>query len=344
MKNPPPDLFISEFETHVNAMDASGVFRLARACTLKLEDVLQQGFEEVNEGFNPGEGTQPIVLVRASLLPVLSELLESPGDWETLDLGEAKIVFDFFKSEHPVDLAVKALQNKLLMAGSDEAMNVYTNLTNTLEKTLHGGLTVDEPLFFPAERPARTLYVVFAGMVCFPEFKKSLRGFGDIDQLHVLDPTRSWYMRGPEGEWNGYEHYTAVLRRNLDALKAKRAYGRVCFLGNSMGAAAACLFSEHADAVLAFCPQTVIPRDTIPEEVKDRYQRLLFDNLTNAHAAGKRLSIHRGVSANDIAHCDRLPPGIEPIVHEGCDAHNLPGHLKSQGVLLDVLGSIRHEI
>jgi hypothetical protein len=336
----PPHPFTTEMEQVLDRAGVDGLFRLADTCTRHLQTLLEEGFDNVNEGFNPEEGTKPIVLIREKLLPVFADELSTPDLLDGIGVEEPKIVFDLFRSRHPVDLAIKGLQEKLLLLGNENSMKVYIEFTNTLETALHGGVSAKDPLFVKADRPADTLYVIFAGMVCFPEFKKSIQSFGHIDQLHILDPNRSWYMQGPDGEWNGAETYAAILKEQIDTLSRETDYRKICFLGNSMGASAACFFSTQADAVLAFCPQTEIVRKEIPQEVSERYQQQFRANLTAAHAAGTELRIHRGVSESDILQCSRLPDGIEPIVHDGCEAHNLPGYLKAQGQLLDVLGSV----
>jgi hypothetical protein len=333
--------FAVEADAFLSHCSPEELYAFAGECTAKLEEILAQGFAAVNEGFNPDEGTKPINLIRDKLFPVFEQKLPSSYTTEEIPLREQKIVFDLFKSQHPLDLAIKGLQEKLKLMANETSMMTYVALTNALDKTLHGGLTASEPMFVKAEQPADTLYVIFAGMVCFPEFKKSIASFGTIDQLHILDPNRSWYMMGPEGEWNGYQHYNRVLEEEIGKLKAETDYTRVCFLGNSMGASGACLYSRHADAVLAFCPQTEIPRKETPQEVLDAYRKTLFDNLAAAAASGKRIDIHRGVGESDIKQCSRLPDEITPIVHEGCSVHNLPGYLKEQGTLMDVLGSVR---
>lgn len=338
---PAPHPFLTQFQAWADQASAAELCQLAHDASQALEGILEQGFTTVNEGFNPDEGTKPIVLIREQLLPLLAARSASETAAAGLDTGEPKIVFNYFKSEHPVDLALKTLQDKLRLFGHEETMKAYIDFTNTLEKTIHGGLTANAPLFVKAEQPADTLYVVFAGMVCFPEFKKSIQGFGNVDQLHILDPHRSWYMQGPEGEWNGYEHYSRILRDEISRRRAETPYRRISFLGNSMGGSAACLFCEHADAVLAFCPQTEIVRKDVPEDVAARYKTLFRDNLLKAHAAGKSIHIHRGVGPNDIIQCGRLPEEIVPTVHESCTVHNLPGHLKAEGTLLDILGSLR---
>jgi hypothetical protein len=337
-----PTNFTLEAEAYLNQLTETELFEFTATCTDKLEEVLLQGFDNVNEGFNPYEGTKPINLIREKLFPVFERKLETTFTTEDIPLREEKIIYKYFTSDHPLDLAIKALQEKLKLIASPESMMSYVAFTNALEKTIHGGLSAQDPMFVKADKPAEFLYVVFAGMVCFPEFKKSISSFGSIDQLHVLDPNRSWYMQGPEGEWDGYEYYTQVLSEQLRKLKAETPYKRVCFLGNSMGGSAACLYAQHADAVLAFCPQTEIPLKTIEKAVNDRYQTILAKNLSASKAAGKKICIHRGIGERDIAQCDRLPEGIDPIIHEGCDVHNLPGYLKEQGILLDVLGSVRY--
>lgn len=147
-------------------------------------------------------------------------------------------------------------------------------------------------------------------------------------------------MQDPEGKWNGYTYYSNVLERQITKHKEQKNYKKVCFLGNSMGASAACLFSHMADAVLAFCPQTEVVREDIPADVSEIYKRLLLENMGKAVSSGVKIEIHQGLKATDIEQCSRLPSGIQLVVHEDCAEHNVPGYLKSQGKLLNVLGSV----
>ncbi|MDT8391418.1 MAG: hypothetical protein RRC34_13015 [Lentisphaeria bacterium] len=335
-----PTRFVSEAEVFLARLSHEELYAFARTCTEKLEEILRQGFAAVNEGFNPDEGTKPINLIREKLFPVFGSKLASTFTADDIPLREEKIIFDMFKSEHPVDVAIKSLQEKLKLIADETSMATYVAFTNALDKAIHGGLTVRDPMFVKADAPADALYVVFAGMVCFPEFKKSIARLGHVDQLHILDPHRSWYMQGPEGKWNGYGYYTRMLDKHIGKLKAETPYRKVCFLGNSMGGSGACLYATRADAVLAFCPQTIIPKQGVPEEVNQTYRKRLAENLTAAWAAGKQIRIHRGGGDSDVVQCGRLPDIITPIVHEGCGVHNLPGYLKEQGTLMDVLGSV----
>lgn len=335
-----PTRFVTEAEAFLARLSHEDLYGFARTCTDKLEEILQNGFAALNEGFNQDEGTKPINLIREKLFPVFENRLESTFTTADIPLLEEKIVFDLFTSEHPVDVAIKSLQEELKLIANDTSMMAYVAFTNALDKTIHGGLTVKDPMFVKADRPTDALYVVFAGMVCFPEFKKSIASLGHVDQLHILDPHRSWYMQGPDGEWNGYAYYNRMLEEEIGKLKAETPYRKVCFLGNSMGGSGACLYATHADAVLAFCPQTLIPKQGVQEEVNRTYQERLCDNLAAAHAAGTQICIHRGIRENDVAQCGRLPEIITPIVHEGCGVHNLPGYLKDQGILMDVLASV----
>jgi len=332
--------FVTEFETFLVRLSHEALFAYARTCTEKLEEIRQAGFDAVNEGFNPDQGTKPINLIPDKFFPVFANQLESSFAIDDIPLREEKIVFDFFKSDNPVDIAIRALQNKLLGIGSEASMKVYIAFTNMLEKTMQGGVTAREPLFVDAGKDADVLYVIFAGMVCFPEFKKSVASLGQVDQLHILDPHRSWYMQGPGGEWDGYAYYSGILEAQLCKRKSEKHYRKICFLGNSMGGSAACLFSPMADAVLAFCPQTEAVMKDIPVEEADRYKRLLRENIEKALSAGVQITVHRGVKPTDIDQCSRLPSGVDLVVHEACSEHNVPGYLKSQGRLPEVLGSV----
>ncbi len=332
--------FNANYYAWLNRCSEEELFDLVNACKDALSDIIAQGFTEVNEGFDPEAGTKPIILIRERLLSIFSDRLKSSYSPGELKVNEAKIIFHFFKSDNPVDMAIRALQDKVLLIGNEASMKVYIAFSNILEKAMQGGVTAKEPLFIDAGRVANALFVIFAGMVCFPEFKKSVASFGHVDQLHILDPHRSWYMQDPEGNWNGYAYYGKVLDEQISIRKSEKNYRRVCFLGNSMGASAACLFSPMADAVLAFCPQTELVREDIPAKVVETYRRLLLENMQKAVSAGVRISIHRGNKATDVDQCSRLPSNIHLVVHRDCAEHNLPGYLKSRGELLNVLGSV----
>lgn len=332
--------FNNDVNSYLGECSHEELIELAKKFTVALGSIIQNGFSDINEGFDPEAGTKPIILVREKLLAILSDRLNFTYSADELEIKEAAIVFDFFKSENQVDVAIKALQDKLRLIGTESSIKIYIDFTNALEKTIHGGVTAKEPLFIKSKAKADTLFVIFAGMVCFPEFKKSVGYFENVDQLHILDPKRCWYMQSPEGDWNGYTYYSSLLKERINQLQTKNSYKKICFMGNSMGASAACLYSQFADAVLAFCPQTEIVRDTIAPEISEKYRELLLQNLQKAHSADKTIMIHRGVAESDIKQCSRLPKNITPIVHEECKAHNVPGYLKSKGILLEVIASV----
>ena len=68
--------FVTEAEAFLARLNHDALYAFARTCTEALEQILQKGFDAVNEGFNPDEGTQPINLIREKLFPVFEDKLE----------------------------------------------------------------------------------------------------------------------------------------------------------------------------------------------------------------------------------------------------------------------------
>ena len=110
------------------------------------------------------------------------------------------------------------------------------------------------------------------------EWRGSLSGC-HVDKLFIADPgvsassvmrlsncpvtAKSFYLQDPTGSWQGESDkvWEALMcgvsgiryyKQQLQALLS--GYSDVCFIGDSMGASAALLFSELATRVLAFVP------------------------------------------------------------------------------------------
>lgn len=307
------------------------VIALADACIPELQAVAANGLSQCCEGFDGWTGTAPIILVRKRMLLTFMRF----GGYNTPpDIAPSRLARKLLKD---VDGFITDLQERLRIVGTDASINAYTTFANALEKAKYGGIMVREPLFIPAAGEADTLFVVFAGMCCFPEFRKSIAELGGADQLHILDPHRAWYMQDPDGKWQGFEFYSAILTEALQKITTAKTYRRICALGNSAGGAAALLFSAHVDRVLAFCPQTRISPQHIPAEIHDKYAAQMLKSIEAALAAGKSVWVHRGISETDIEQCSRLPDGVGLTIHDDFNKHNVPAHLKRKNRLIDVL-------
>jgi hypothetical protein len=313
------------------------VVALANECIPKLRAIADEGLSQCCEGFDAWTGTAPVILIREALLLTFMRAtgLPAPADVE-LTRWTRKLLKN-------TDVFIEALQERLRVIGTDASIHAYTAFANVLERAKHGGITVSAPLFIPAEQEADTLVVVFAGMCCFPEFRKSIAELGTTDQLHILDPHRAWYMQDPEGLWRGFEFYTALLEEHIEKISALKKYRRTLGLGNSAGGAAACLFSAHVDRVLAFCPQTRIAPEHIPVEIRDKYAQKIQERIQAALLDGKSIHVHRGISKTDIDQCSRLPAGVELTIHDDFNKHNVPAHLKRKNTLVDTLRAVIHD-
>ena len=132
-----------------------------------------------------------------------------------------------------------------------------------------------------------------------------------------------------------------------DILFIDSTHRRIVCLGNPMGGFGALMFGSllQADAVLAFCPQTVID-PVVTESIGDRrwasYQTDITDypfgdvtrlpqppNVTICYGADELL---------DVAHVDRLGWTFKRIVTSG--GHDAVGKLKERGELTPIIASI----
>ena len=121
-------------------------------------------------------------------------------------------------------------------------------------------------------------------------------------------------------------------------------YGRVCILGESMGATAALRFSRHASAngaVVALVPQIDVRdfdysgRDDFGDARKERLRADLVSACAGAEA---RIVLHVGQDPPDLRQLDYLPPRLLAservrVVRHAVAGHALGAGLKHRGVL-----------
>ena len=182
--------------------------------------------------------------------------------------------------------------------------------------------------------------VVFSSLgsgIARPEWMGSLKNVvANIDVLHVLDPSFSWYCQDPLCEWNGGSYYERELTRRLEGYKT------VMFLGDSMGAAASLRFSMLANKVLAFTPQVdiqqyeAITRSDFSTCRRKDFQVKLVEAMETTKA---EISIHYGNRCHeDVKHIGLLPlrPNVTLVEHD-YDDHILSLHLRDLGQLQGII-------
>jgi len=174
------------------------------------------------------------------------------------------------------------------------------------------------------------LLVAFAGGgvrmggIPLPEWRKTCSKIQGIDYLTVVDVHQKWYLQGHH-RWR--ERFRATFAR----------YERVVMIGNCMGASAALLFADMADAVIAFAPQTCLVR------AKGKYwlnglrcsaeERRCFNGWILERAAACPDVYVRYSPKKDTYFAGFLPEGMARI-EEGCDEANVPLWMKRQGTLV----------
>lgn len=89
------------------------------------------------------------------------------------------------------------------------------------------------------------------------EFFHSIAGL-NCDKIFIRDFQQAWYHKGIDDKLRDLDAILEALRAHI----AAHRYGKVVFLGNSMGGYAAILFGTllNVDEVIAFAPQTFIDR------------------------------------------------------------------------------------
>ena len=161
----------------------------------------------------------------------------------------------------------------------------------------------------------------------------------EFDVLFAADPAASWYTGGACWRYRG----DAALRSVLRGLG--RRYGRVAFVGDSMGGSAALRYAQYADAVCALAPQVtnlaedphVGREDLCAAAARRHVEGPLLRSVERALRRRVSIRVHFCAGhARDAAHVAALPPGVSRVAHAG-DEHDVAALLKADGVLDDVV-------
>jgi len=205
------------------------------------------------------------------------------------------------------------------------------------------------------ERGDGPLWVVFTGLgssfggTPIPEFRRTLVLLGGT-RVFLRDPSQSWYALGID---EAPECLPVLLQDLVDQAE------RTIFLGSSMGAYAALLYSAMVggvDVVHAFGPQSTID-PVVCESIGDHRYRGAFERIRRRLVwpgqqrqwdlqvcLPARPEVERWVHVCeddplDARHASRLTEVPNLIVrHWPCRGHNPAGWLKETGMLAEVIG------
>jgi Leucine-rich repeat (LRR) protein len=153
----------------------------------------------------------------------------------------------------------------------------------------------------------------------------------NFDVLYVVDPHRSWYRGGDDG----YVQYERRLRA------ACARYKHVVFIGDSMGATAALLFSHLATEVHAWTPQVDLATSSIrPGEGAEWQARLRQRVLDNVASCSGSITVHTGSWKHDLDQAKCLPsqPGLKVQIYS-VESHRLALALDRRGALVQIVRS-----
>ena len=136
------------------------------------------------------------------------------------------------------------------------------------------------------------------------------------------------------------------MRSVLRGLRGR--YGRVAFVGDSMGGSAALRYAQYADAVCALAPQVTnlaedphVGREDLHEDALRRHvEGPLLRSVERALRRRIPISVHFCAGhARDAAHVAALPAGVTCVAHAG-NVHDVAALLKADGVLDDVVRGV----
>lgn len=197
-----------------------------------------------------------------------------------------------------------------------------------------------EPLCKDGRR-ADVLLVAFAaqgpGMLQWAVPCAAARAAGvSIDALYLADPSNSYYLQDPTGEWDGVSHFERIVREHADG------YARVFMVGSSMGATAALMHAHLAHRCLAFGPRVDLRR-THGSYVPDCAKRACSDAVDRSlrGLGGASVAVHVGrQNAVDVMQAD-VVRGLEhvTVVEHETFHHNVPMYLEREGGLVPLLKS-----
>jgi hypothetical protein len=162
-----------------------------------------------------------------------------------------------------------------------------------------------------------TLVVAFSALgwngVVRPEWGGTLRDSPLVVVAHALDSCKSWFTTNP---LTGAHDNGAWWDDSLADLVSP--FGRVCFVGESMGGTAALRFARHASksgTVVSFVPQIDL-KDfsySVRDDFADAHKDHLLDSIKHAtQTTDARVVIHVGRNPDDLHQLTY----IENVVHE----------------------------
>jgi len=170
-----------------------------------------------------------------------------------------------------------------------------------------------------------------------PEFQKTLATF-DCDQLYLTDPSQSYYLNDPQGNWNGFEYHNNKLK------ELTSSYKYVLFIGASMGGSAALLFSHLANGVIAFNPLIDLEGETrfnfrigiyfLPKSLRVSFRQTVCQNIEKGTGV---INIHVSNSKEEIFHTLGLPSKTNVNLYHDHVNHNLAIYLRNNGKLVPII-------
>ena len=199
-----------------------------------------------------------------------------------------------------------------------------------------------------------------AGQNAAAAVRAATEGF---DVLYVSDTSRAWYG----GDWcdPGRGGARSEMRWRAAIEEVARDYDRVLHLGDSMGASAALLFADVADASLAFCPQVDLLTASIRPGRSGAWMRRHRDATLDAIeravvTRGCAIEIHSGTWEHDLAQAELVPAAMEArgvgraggaaaaagsvkVVAHHVDNHRLALALEEANELLPIVRKALHE-
>lgn len=164
----------------------------------------------------------------------------------------------------------------------------------------------------------------------------ALRSSGlQLDVLFVADPSNSFYLQDPSGDWDGMAYFEALVRRH-----AARYDGCVLIVGSSMGATAALQHARLASRTLSFAPRVDLALSHgafVPHAARAASLAAIANGLAELPASV--VAVHVGAHN----HVDALQVAAVPssqavhVVEHDTFHHNVPAHLESLGELVPLL-------
>jgi len=256
-------------------------------------------------------------------------------------------------------LGLRSLIGATRATGSQRAAATMDRIWHAAEE--------EGPLIFAGNAPVtksdKTLIVAFSSLgwngFIRPEWGATLRTAQANDNdgrlsssplviVHALDTSQSWFSSSPiSGEWDEGSWWDTTLKELCCE------YGRVCFIGESMGASAALRFSRHCTpdgSVIAFVPQIHLqdfPQYTRVDFTPERKQSLCTEIQKACKETKAQVTIHVGRDEDDLYQLNYIPEVVEAHLAVGKDVDvPLPrdGNQESLVVGNNKLRVLKHDV